>query len=94
MFLILLKGVAFNWAELPLGTPDIESSGANLREKLEENAMIEVPLYEPKGSGAHLFFYVRKKGFIKRDLARALVYCWSLRKGNRGCRVERQVGNY
>lgn len=36
--------------------------------------MIEVSLYEPKGSGGHLFFYARKKGLIKRDLVRALVY--------------------
>ena len=68
---------------MPFATPDIDGSGGNIRVEPEDFSVVELPLYEPNGSGSHLFLNVRKKGLTTQDLVKALV---------RGGVCEREIG--
>ena len=48
--------------EMPYFTGDLPGVGGRTREALEDFRVEEIPLYEPSGSGTHVYFRVAKAG--------------------------------
>ena len=63
-------------ADLPYATPDFPGIGGTLRQRPEDFFVQELPLYEPSGEGAHVYFEAQKVGLTTREaikrIARAL----------------------
>ena len=61
---------------VPLLTPDLPGVGGLTRVAEEDFRVEELPLYEPRGTGEHLYLTVEKRGRttpeVARELARAL----------------------
>lgn len=61
---------------VPLLTPDLPGTGGSVRLSEEDFRVEELPLYEPSGTGEHLYLTVEKKGRttpeVAREIARAL----------------------
>ncbi len=62
--------------DLPYLTRDIKGLGGVLKARPEDFSVVEVPLYEPCGSGTHVYFRVEKTGLSTHEavfnIARAL----------------------
>ncbi len=62
--------------ELPFLTADIPGVGGVIKQRPEDFLVEEVPLYEPSGSGTHVYFRIEKKGLptiqAVQEIARAL----------------------
>jgi len=57
-------------------TEDLPGIGGAIKERVEDFAVEELPLYAPAGAGEHTFFEIQKVGLSTfqavRDIARAL----------------------
>lgn len=57
-------------------TDELPGIGGSIKERVEDFAVEELPLYAPAGEGEHTFFEIRKKGLSTfqavRTIARAL----------------------
>ena len=62
----------FRWDDLPAATEDLPGTGGELRSRVEDFRVTEIPAYLPEGTGSHLYLYVRKSGSTTRDLVVAL----------------------
>lgn len=58
--------------ELPYATPDLPGSGGELKSSPEHFVVEERALYEPSGSGEHVYLRVRRAGWTTRDLAQRI----------------------
>jgi tRNA pseudouridine13 synthase len=62
--------------QLPFLTDDLPGIGGAIKERPEDFAVDEVPLYEPSGSGTHVYFRIEKVGIptphALLEIARAL----------------------
>jgi tRNA pseudouridine13 synthase len=71
-------------SELPYATADLPGCGGELKSSPEHFVVDERALYEPSGSGEHVYLRVRRAGWTTRDLARDIARCAGL--------AERDVG--
>jgi tRNA pseudouridine13 synthase len=58
--------------DLPYLTDGIAGSGGVVKQSPEDFLVEERPLYEPKGSGEHLFLWIEKRGISTFDVIRHL----------------------
>lgn len=66
------RQLTFDWADIPLVTPELPGTGGAIRGSPEDFQVEELPAYEPVGHGSHLYLKVRKRGLTTRDLVQAL----------------------
>ncbi len=59
-------------ASAPLLTPDLPSVGGRIKARPEDFLVEELPLYEPSGSGEHIYLMVEKRGVSTTQLVRWL----------------------
>ena len=57
---------------LPLATGDLPGTGGVVRVVPEDFEVEEIPLYEPSGSGEHLYLWIEKRGVDSQSLWRHL----------------------
>lgn len=72
------------FADLPFITPDLDGIGGVIKTEAGHFVVEEVSLYEPCGTGEHVYLSVRREGWSTRDLARALAAAFGI--------AERDVG--
>jgi len=58
--------------DLPYLTADIAGAGGSIKQSPEDFLVEERPLYEPEGSGEHLFLWVEKRGISTFDVVRRI----------------------
>lgn len=58
--------------ELPYATPDLPGCGGELKSSPEHFVVEERALYEPSGSGEHVYLSVRRAGWTTRELAQRI----------------------
>ena len=58
--------------ELPFATPSLEGTGGVVREDLEDFLVEELPLYEPSGSGEHVYLKLEKRGLSTFEAVRRI----------------------
>lgn len=63
----------FDWARLPLVTPELAGTGGVIRTEPEDFLVEEIPAYLPSGAGAHTYLKIHKRGHTTRDVVMALV---------------------
>jgi tRNA pseudouridine13 synthase len=64
---------------LPLACPDLAGVGGRVKDRPEDFAVVEVPLYEPSGAGEHVYLRHRRAGATTIEIAAALARLFSLR---------------
>lgn len=64
---------------LPLVTADLEGIGGRIKSTPEDFAVVEVALYEPSGTGEHIYLRHRRAGSTTQDLAHRLAREFGLR---------------
>jgi len=69
---------------LPFLTADLEGIGGRIRARPEDFMVEEVALYEPSGSGRHLYVNITKRNQTTRDVQLRLAELFSLRPRNIG----------
>jgi len=69
---------------LPYLTPDLEGIGGRIRVRPEDFVVEEVALYEPSGSGRHLYVNVTKRSQTTREVQLQLAELFDLRPRNIG----------
>ncbi len=69
---------------LPYLTPDLEGIGGRIRARPEDFMVEEVALYEPSGSGRHLYVNITKRNQTTRDVQLQLADLFDLRPRNIG----------
>ncbi len=61
---------------LPFLTPDLPGIGGQLKQSPEDFVVEEIPVYEPTGTGEHLFLWIEKRDvsapYLVKNLAREL----------------------
>ena len=65
-------------------TPYIPGIGGVIKERPEDFLVEEQPLYEPAGTGEHLYIYIQKRGVTTSDVIRRLVKAFRVGKGDVG----------
>lgn len=65
-------------------TGDLPGIGGRLRERASDFLVDELPLYEPSGTGEHLYVCVQKEGLTTSDAARALARHYGVRERDVG----------
>ncbi|MFC2143894.1 tRNA pseudouridine(13) synthase TruD [Candidatus Aenigmatarchaeota archaeon] len=71
--------------DLPHITPDLKGTGGKIREKNEYFQVEEIPLYEPSGSGNHLYVNVTREGITTRDLQERFAEVFNVKPDKVGC---------
>jgi tRNA pseudouridine13 synthase len=69
---------------LPYLTADLDGIGGRIRARPEDFMVEEVALYEPSGSGRHLYVNITKRNQTTRDVQLKLAELFSLRPRNIG----------
>jgi tRNA pseudouridine13 synthase len=69
---------------LPYLTMDLEGIGGRIRARPEDFMVEEVALYEPSGSGSHLYINITKRNQTTRDVQLQLADLFNLRPQNIG----------
>jgi tRNA pseudouridine13 synthase len=69
---------------LPYLTADLEGIGGRIRARPEDFMVEEVALYEPSGSGSHLYVNITKRNQTTRDVQLQLADLFNLRPENIG----------
>lgn len=69
---------------LPYLTADLEGIGGRIRARPEDFMVEEVALYEPSGSGSHLYVNITKRNQTTRDVQLQLAELFNLRPQNIG----------
>jgi len=69
---------------LPYLTADLEGIGGRIRARPEDFMVEEVALYEPSGSGSHLYVNITKRNQTTRDVQLKLAELFNLRPENIG----------
>ncbi len=69
---------------LPYLTADLEGIGGRIRARPEDFMVEEVALYEPSGSGSHLYVNITKRSQTTRDVQLQLADLFGLRPRNIG----------
>ena len=69
---------------LPYLTADLEGIGGRIRARPEDFMVEEVPLYEPSGSGSHLYVNITKRNQTTRAVQLQLADLFNLRPQNIG----------
>lgn len=64
--------------DLPYITKDYPGIGGKIREKANHFIVEEVPLYEPDGTGIHLYLNITKEGITTRDVQLKLAELFEL----------------
>ncbi len=64
---------------LPFATPDLAGIGGRIKEGPADFVVEEVALYEPSGTGEHVYVRHRRSGVTTQDLAHALARMFGLR---------------
>ena len=62
----------FDWSHLTPVTAHLESTQGDIRTRLEDFVVTEIPRYLPDGEGSHTFAFVEKRGLTTQDLIGAL----------------------
>jgi len=65
--------------DLPYITSDLPGIGGRIRDKPDHFVVEEIPLYEPKGEGEHLYVNLTREGLTTRDMQRQLAILFGLR---------------
>ena len=71
----------FDVASLAYLTGDEPGIGGQLKERFEDFIVEEVPLYQPCGSGDHLYLWVEKRRRLTTDVARFLADHFGVSRG-------------
>ena len=58
----------FDWSHITPITPKLPSTGGELRTRLEDFIVIEVPRYQPNGEGQHSYAFIEKRGISTQEL--------------------------
>ena len=58
----------FDWWRIAPITPNLPSTGGELRTRLEDFIVIEVPRYQPNGEGQHSYAFIEKRGIATQEL--------------------------
>lgn len=58
--------------DVPYLTADIPPLGGRIKERIEDFLVEEQPLYQPCGSGEHIYLFVEKKGLTTSQMTHAL----------------------
>lgn len=58
----------FDWSDLPPVAAHLPSTGGEIRTRLEDFVVEEVPKYLPNGQGPHAYAFVEKRGLTTHDL--------------------------
>jgi len=67
---------------LPYVTSDITGIGGRIKETPEDFVVSEIPVYEPEGTGEHLFIQLTKQGITTRDVQKALSRIYQTPRGD------------
>jgi len=67
---------------LPYLTSDITGIGGQIKKSPEDFVVREVPVYEPEGTGEHLFIQLTKEGITTRDVQKALSRIYQTPRGD------------
>jgi tRNA pseudouridine13 synthase len=70
--------------ELPLITPEFPGIGGEIKRAPSHFVVEEVPLYEPKGQGSHLYIRIQREGMTTREVVQALSQEFNLDQGQIG----------
>jgi tRNA pseudouridine13 synthase len=79
---------------VPLLTPELPGTGGSVRLSEEDFRVEELPLYEPSGTGEHLYLTVEKKGRTTPEVAREIARALGVRErevGTAGLKDKRAV---
>lgn len=68
--------------KLPYITSDVKGMGGQIKEKAEDFVVGEIPVYEPEGTGEHLFIQLTKKGINTREVQKTLARIFQTSRGN------------
>jgi len=69
---------------LPYATDDLPGIGGKLRAKSEHFVVEEIPLYEPQGSGQHLYINITRTGLTTKEVEAACARLFSLKRSQIG----------
>ena len=58
----------FDWSHIAPITPNLPSTGGEVRTRLEDFIVIEVPRYHPNGEGQHSYAFIEKRGIPTQEL--------------------------
>lgn len=70
--------------ELPLITPEFPGIGGEIKRDPSHFVVEEMPLYEPRGQGSHLYIRVQREGMTTREVVQALSQEFDLAQGQIG----------
>jgi tRNA pseudouridine13 synthase len=73
-----------DFKELPYITEGLKGVGGRIKEKPEDFVVEEQPLYEPDGSGSHLFLNVTRQGITTRDIVNIFSKLFGVNRFNIG----------
>lgn len=58
----------FDWSHLPPIASHLPSTGGEIRSRLDDFVVTEIPKYVPNGQGPHAYAFVEKRGLTTDDL--------------------------
>jgi tRNA pseudouridine13 synthase len=70
--------------KLPLITPGLPGIGGEIKRDPSHFVVEEVPLYEPKGQGEHLYIRIQREGMTTREVVKALSQEFNVAQGQIG----------
>ena len=70
---------------LPFVTADLPGTGGRIKARPDHFVVEEIPLYEPSGTGEHLYLSVRRENQATRDVQRALASAFGIQERDVGC---------
>ena len=73
-----------NQKSLSYLTPDTPGIGGVIKERPEDFLVEEQPLYQPTGSGEHLYLFLEKRRTTTTDVARRLAHAFRVGRGDIG----------
>jgi len=65
-------------------TPDLPGIGGRLKQRPTDFIVDEVPLYEPQGTGEHLYLFIEKEHQTTTDVVRRLAKMFGVKRGDIG----------
>lgn len=71
--------------QLPYMTPELPAIGGRIKVEPADFVVEEIPLYQPCGSGEHVYVTLRRSGWTTRELQRRLAKLFGLPEWAVGC---------
>ncbi|MDA0263808.1 MAG: tRNA pseudouridine(13) synthase TruD [Chloroflexi bacterium] len=62
------EDLRFNWSHLPPVASHLASTGGEIRSRLEDFVVTEIPKYLPNGQGLHAYAFIEKRGLTTHDV--------------------------